>query len=69
MHYKIQNKFPDLILMTLDTPHRPITKCLKKCPKNAGKMSGEIMFSPFWCLIKKLDHNSGLHAKKSERNL
>ena len=22
--------------MTLDTPHGPITKFLKKCPKNAG---------------------------------
>ena len=49
--------------MTLDTPHGPITKFLKKCPKNAGKMRGEIIFSPLWCLIQKLDHNSGLHAK------
>ena len=49
--------------MTLDTPHGPITKFLKKCPKNAGKMRGEFIFSPLWCLIQKLDHNSGLHAK------
>jgi len=56
-------EFPDLILMTLDTPHGPITKFLKKCPKNAGKMRGKIIFSPLWCLIQKLDHNSGLHAK------
>ena len=49
--------------MTLDIPHGPITKFLKKCPKNAGKMRGKIIFSPLWCLIKKLDHNSGLHAK------
>ena len=49
--------------MTLDTPHGPNKKFLKKCPKNAGNMSGEINFSPLWCLIKKLDHNSGLHAK------
>ena len=34
-----------------------------ECPKNAGKMRGEIIFSPLWCLIQKLDHNSGLHAK------
>ena len=49
--------------MTLDTPHGPITKFLKKCSKNAGKMRGKIIFSPLWCLIQKLDHNSGLHAK------
>ena len=49
--------------MTLDTPHGPITKFLKKCPKNAGKMRGKIICSPLWCLIQKLDHNSGLHAK------
>jgi len=49
--------------MTLDTPNGPITKFLKKCPKNAGKMRGKIIFSPPWCLIPKLDHNSGLHAK------
>jgi len=49
--------------MTLDTPHGPITKFLKKCPKNAGKMRGKIIFSPFWCLIQKLNHNPGLHAK------
>ena len=45
--------------MTLDTSHGPITKFLKKCPKNEGK----IIFSPLWCLIQKLDHNSGLHEK------
>ena len=28
-------EFPDPILMTLDTPHGPIAKFLKKCPKNA----------------------------------
>jgi len=56
-------EFPDPILMTLDTSHGPITKFLKKCPKNAGKMRGKIIFSPLWCLIQKLDHNSGLHAK------
>ena len=49
--------------MTLDTPHGPIAKFLKKCPKNAGKMRGKVIFLPFWFLIQKLDHNSGLHAK------
>ena len=49
--------------MTLDTSHGPITKFLKKGPKNAGKMRGKIIFFPLWCLIQKLDLNSGLHAK------
>jgi len=39
--------FPDLILMTLDTPHGPFPKFLKKCPKNAGKMRGKIIFPHF----------------------
>ena len=41
---KSRIEFPDLILMTLDTPHGPITKCLKKCPKNSGKMRWKIIF-------------------------
>ena len=49
------------MLMTLDTPHEPITKFLKKCP--AGKMRGKIIFSPFLFIFQKLDHNSGLQAK------
>ena len=49
--------------MSLDTPHGPITKFLKKYLKNAGKIRGEIIIPTFCCLIKKLDHNSGLHAK------
>ena len=52
--------------MTLDTPHGHITKFLKKCPKNAGKMRGKIIFSPLWCLIQKLDPISGLHAKNQK---
>ena len=60
---KSRIEFPDPMLMTLDTPHGPITKFLKKCPKNAGKMRGKIVFPPFWFLIQKLDHNSGLNAK------
>ena len=49
------------MLMTLDTPHEPITKFLKKSP--AGKMRGKIIFSPFLFFFQKLDHNSGLQAK------
>ena len=49
--------------VALDTPHGLITKFLKKCPKNAGKMRVKIIFSTLWCLIQKLDHNSGLLAK------
>ena len=33
-------EFPDPIFMISDTSHEPITKFLKKCPKNAGKMRG-----------------------------
>ena len=40
-------EFPDLILMTLDTPNGPNSKFLKKCPKNAGKMRGKIIFPHF----------------------
>ena len=34
---KSRIEFPDPMLMTLDTPHGPNTKFLKKCLKNAGK--------------------------------
>ena len=51
------------MLITLDIPHRPNTKFLKKCLKNAGKIKGKIIFLPLRFLIKKLDHNSALHAK------
>ena len=56
-------ELPDPMLMTLDTPHGPNTKFLKKFLKNAGKIKGKIIFPPLWFLIKKLDPNSGLHAK------
>ena len=29
---------------------------------------GKIIFFPLWFLIKKLDHNSGLHAKIREKS-
>ena len=39
-------------------------KVFEKCLKNAGKIRGEIIVPTFCCLIKKkLDHNSGQHAK------
>jgi len=62
-------KFTIPKLMSLDTPHGPITKFLKKYLKNAGKIRGEIIFPTFCCLIKKLDHNSGLHAKNQREIL
>ena len=37
-------EFPDPILMTLDTPHGPNTKFLKKCLKNAGNIRGKLIF-------------------------
>ena len=42
--------------------HVPVTKFLKYAQK-CGKNKEKYCFSPFWFLIKKLDHNSGLHAK------
>ena len=56
-------EFPDPMLMTLDTPHGPNAKFLKKWPENAGKIKGKIIFPTLWVLIKKLNRNSGLHAK------
>ena len=43
---KSRIEFPDPMLMTLDTPHGPNTKFLKKCLKNAGKIKGKVIFSP-----------------------
>ena len=40
-------EFSDPIFMTLDISYGPITKVLKKCPKNAGKMRGKIIFLHF----------------------
>ena len=31
--------------------------------KKCGKKQGKIIFPTFCCLIQKLDHNLGLHAK------
>ena len=38
-------------------------KVFEKMPKKCGKNEGENYFFPLWCLIQKLDHNSGLLAK------
>ena len=71
-HYKEKGKwiiesrieFPDPMLMTLDTPHCPNAKLLKKkWPENAGKIKGKIIFPTLWVLNKRLDPNSGLYAK------
>ena len=37
-------EFADPVFINLDTSHGLITKFLKKCPKNAGKMRGKIIF-------------------------
>ena len=55
--------------MTLDTPHGPNTKFFKKMFEKCGKNEGGNFFFPTLVFDSKLDHNSGLHAKKSERNL
>ena len=34
-------------LVSLDTPHGHITKFLKKCLKNAGKIRGKVIFPTF----------------------
>ena len=43
---KSRIEFPDLILMTLDTPHGPFTKILKKWPKKFRKNEGGYVFFP-----------------------
>ena len=42
-------------LVTLDTPHEPNTKFLKKMSENARTIMGEI--SPFWFLVWKCGHS------------
>ena len=50
--------------MSLDTPHGPITKILK----NVRKIKGKNIFPTICCLIQKLDHNLGLHAKNQRES-
>ena len=66
---KSRIEFPDLILMTLDTPHGQITKFLKECPKNEGKMRGKIIFFPTLVFDSKTRSKFRPACKKSERNL
>ena len=42
---RIEFTIPQLV--SLDTPQGPITKFLKKCLKNAGKIRGKIIFPTF----------------------
>ena len=51
--------------MTLDTPHGPITKFLKKCPKNEG----ENYFFPTLVFDSKTRSQFRPACKKIERNL
>ena len=63
MDYRVQNwvSWPNIN----DFRHLTWTyhKVFEKRPQKCGKNEGENYFSPLWCLIQKLDHNSGLHAK------
>ena len=62
-------EFPDPMFISLDTPHGPNAKFLKKLSENAGEIRGKIIFPPLWFLIQELDHNSRSACKKSGRNL
>ena len=55
--------------MVLDTPHGQITKFLKECPKNEGKMRGKIIFFPTLVFDSKTRSKFRPACKKSERNL
>ena len=69
MDYRVQNSVSRPNVDDFRHPTWTYHKVLKKCPKNAGKMRGKIIFSRLWCLIQKLDHNSGLHEKIREKSL
>ena len=45
-------KFPDQMLMTLDTPHGPITKFWKNAPKMREKWGGKLFFPDFGVWFK-----------------
>ena len=64
MHYLVQNWVSWPNINDFRHPTWTYYKVFEKMPKNAGKIKGKISFSPLWCLIQKLDQNSGLHAKK-----
>jgi len=63
MDYKIKNWVSRPNINDFRHPTWTFSKVFEKMPKKCGKNEGENYFSPLWCLIQKLDHNSGLHAK------
>ena len=65
---KSRIEFPDLILMTLDTPHGPI-KVFEKMPKKCGENEGENYFFPTLVFNSKTRSQFRSACKKSERNL
>ena len=66
---KSRIEFPDLILMTLDTPHGPITKFFEKMPEKCGKNEGVNYFFSTLVFDSKTISQFRPACKKSERNL
>ena len=62
-------KFTIPKLMSLDTPHGPITKVLKKMTGKCGKNQGEKYFFPTLVFDSKTRSQFRPSCKKSERNL
>ena len=65
MQYRVQNS----VYRDFRHPTWTYHKVFEKCPKNAGKIRGKIIFPTFCCSIKKLDHNLGLHANNQRDKL
>ena len=63
MHYRVQNWVSRPNIDDFRHPTWTYQKVFEKMPEKCGKKEGENNFFPLWCLIQKLDHNSGLHAK------
>ena len=62
-------EFPDPMLMTLDTPHGPNAKFLKKMTGKCGKNQGKNYFSHTLGFDSKTRSQFRSACKKSERNL
>ena len=62
-------KFPDPMFMTLDTPHGPNAKFLKKITGKCGKNQGKNYFSPILVFDSKTRSQIRSACKKTERNL
>ena len=62
-HYIVQNWVSRPNIDDFRHPTWTYYKVFEKMPKKCGKNLRENYFSPLWCLIQKLDHKSGLHAK------